>query len=62
MLAFYASSNINHTNTWWKDYPQIGRYINRVSDFLQRGEPVAEVAIYLPQHDIWAKMPIADTI
>lgn len=61
MLAFYASSNINHTNTWWKDYPQIGRYINRVSDFLQRGEPVAEVAIYLPQHDIWAKMPIADT-
>ena len=61
MLSFYASSNINHTNTWWKDYPLVSRYINRVSDFLQRGEPVAEVAIYLPQHDIWVKMPLADT-
>ena len=61
MLAFYASTNINHTNTWWKYYKMISIYINRVCDFMQRGKPVVSTAIYLPQHDIWAEMPIADT-
>lgn len=60
MLAFYASTNINHTNTWWKYYPQISTYINRVCDFMQRGRAVVTTAVYLPQHDIWAEMPIAD--
>ena len=61
MLAFYASSNINHTNTWWKDYPKVSRYINRVCDFMQRGHMVVNMAVYLPQHDIWAETPLADT-
>lgn len=61
MLSFYASTNINHTNTWWKHYKNISVYINRVCDFMQRGEAVVSTAIYLPQHDIWAEMPIADT-
>lgn len=60
MLAFYASTNMNHTNTWWKYYKIISVYINRVCDFMQRGKQVASTAIYLPQHDIWAEMPIAD--
>lgn len=59
-LAFYASSHICHTNPWWKYYKKVGRYINRVCDFLQRGEPVSEVCIYLPQHDIWAESPLGD--
>lgn len=61
MLAFYASTNINHTNTWWKYYKKISVYINRVCDFLQRGHAVVSTAVYLPQHDIWADMPLADT-
>lgn len=61
MLAFYASTNINHTNTWWKYYGKIGKYINRVCDFMQRGEMKISTAVYLPQHDIWAETPIADT-
>lgn len=61
MLAFYASTNINHTNTWWKHYGKISRYINRVCDFMQRGEMKISTAVYLPQHDIWAETPIADT-
>ena len=59
-MAFYASSHICHTNTWWKYYKNIGRYINRVCDFLQRGEPVSRICIYLPQHDIWAENPLGD--
>ncbi len=60
MLAFYASTNINHTNTWWKYYGLMGRYINRVCDFMQLGRPVVSTAVYLPQHDIWSEMPLAD--
>lgn len=61
MLAFYASTNINHTNTWWKYFPKISIYINRVCDFMQRGKMPITTAVYLPQHDIWAETPIADT-
>lgn len=59
-LSFYASSHICHTNPWWKYYGKIGLYINRVCDFLQRGEPVSDICIYLPQHDIWAESPLGD--
>lgn len=61
MLAFYASTNINHTNTWWKYFGKISKYINRVCDFMQRGKMPVTTAVYLPQHDIWAETPIADT-
>ena len=59
-LYFYASTNISHTNTWWHQYKIISKYINRVCEFMQRGEEVVTTAIYLPQHDIWAEMPLAD--
>lgn len=57
---FYASTQINYKNTWWPYYKELGRYINRVSDWLRKGEPVARIAIYLPQGDIWAENPLSD--
>lgn len=57
---FYASTNINHKNTWWKHYPKLGLYMNRVCEFLRRGETVIRTAVYLPQSDIWAENPISD--
>ena len=59
-LYFYASSTISHTNTWWKYYPPLALYMNRVSEFLQTGEPAADICIYLPQPDIWAENPLGD--
>jgi hypothetical protein len=58
--VFYASSVISHTNTWWEYYPEVSRYIQRVSAFLQRGSNYSEVAIYLPQNDIWADFPMSE--
>jgi len=58
--AFYASSLISHTNTWWKHYPPVAAYKARVSSMLQRGCNVAEVAIYIPQNDIWSQTPLAE--
>lgn len=57
---FYASSNINHKNTWWPFYKYVGAYINRVCDFLQRGKTKIKMAVYLPQADIWAENPLSD--
>ena len=51
---FYASTHINHTVPWWPLYRNLGDYIHRASEILRRGRPVAEVAVYLPQADIYA--------
>ena len=51
---FYASTHINHTLPWWDHYRHLADYIHRTSALLRVGQPVARVAIYLPQADIWA--------
>lgn len=51
---FYASTHINHTVPWWPLYRNLGDYIHRASAILRWGHPVAEVAVYLPQADIYA--------
>lgn len=58
--SFYASSQINHENTWWKHYPHMSDYIHRVCTFLQKGKTKVPLAIYLPQPDVWAENPMSD--
>lgn len=58
--AFYASSLISHTNTWWEYYPELAAYMQRVSSLLQEGRSVADVGIYIPQNDIWADTPMGE--
>ena len=57
---FYASTQLNHKNTRRPFYRHLGTYINRVSDFLQRGTVCAPLAVYLPQADVWAENPLSD--
>lgn len=57
---FYASTQLNHKNTWWPFYKHLGTYFNRVCDFLQRGKTRIKLAVYLPQADIWAENPLSD--
>ena len=35
--------------------PDVTRYLQRVSFLLRQGEPVADVAVYLPTSDAWAR-------
>ena len=58
--AFFASSHINHNNTYWECYPEFARYIQRMSALLRQGKHHCEVAIYLPQHDMWAENQLCD--
>jgi hypothetical protein len=58
--AFYASSHICHKNTYWPYYREFGAYIQRVSEFMRIGSHKCDVAIYIPQADIWAENPMCD--
>jgi hypothetical protein len=52
---FYASTEANHTNTWWRHYPYLARYVQRACALLQHGEAVNPVALYLPLADLYAQ-------
>jgi hypothetical protein len=53
--AFYASTEINHTQTWWKHYPHLAAYVRRASAVLRQGESVNPVLVYLPMADVYAE-------
>jgi hypothetical protein len=52
---FYAAGAFNDSNPWWIVMPDIARYLQRVSYLLRLGEPVADVAVYLPSSDALAR-------
>ncbi|MEN6533233.1 MAG: glycosyl hydrolase, partial [Bryobacteraceae bacterium] len=53
----YNGPILNHNQTWWPYFPLFGRYVQRVSYLLQQGRPVADVALYLPVGDAFARTP-----
>jgi hypothetical protein len=53
--VFYASTLINHNNTWWRHYPHLARYVQHASGVLRQGVAVNPVGVYLPLADVFAK-------
>jgi hypothetical protein len=53
--AFYASTEVNHTQTWWRHYPQLTRYVQRTCAVLREGVSVNPVLVYLPMADVYAE-------
>ncbi len=51
---FYAAAVFNRHNPWWIVMPDIAAYLQRVSWLLRQGEPVDDVALYLPTADAYA--------
>lgn len=51
---FYASASFNDHNPWFQVMPDIAKYLQRVSFLMRQGEPVRDVAIYLPTDDALA--------
>ncbi len=44
--AFYASTLINHNQTWWPHYPALAAYVTRMNYLMQSAQYVADVALY----------------
>jgi hypothetical protein len=51
---FYAAAVFNAHNPWWLVMPDITRYLQRISYLLRQGDPVTDVALYLPTADAYA--------
>ncbi|HEX5000735.1 MAG TPA: glycosyl hydrolase [Terriglobia bacterium] len=51
---FYAAGAFNDQNPWWIVMPDVTRYLQRVSFLMRQGQPVNDVAIYLPNDDAWS--------
>jgi hypothetical protein len=52
---FYASAAFGEKNPWWIAMPDVAAYCQRVSFMLRQGKPVNDVALYMPNHDAWAR-------
>jgi hypothetical protein len=53
---FYAAGALDDRNPWWPAMPELATYLSRLCWLLRQGEPVADVALYLPNQDLFATM------
>jgi hypothetical protein len=54
----YAASALNAHNPWFFAMPDLAKYLQRVSFALRQGEPANDVALLLPNDDIWASFKV----
>jgi len=50
----YAAAALNAHNPWFIAMPDLTRYLQRVSYVLRQGEPANDVALLLPNDDVWS--------
>ena len=53
---FYAAGALDDRNPWWPAMPELTRYLSRLCWLLRQGEAVADVALYVPNEDLFATM------
>src|SRR5215211_4392244 len=53
---FYAAGALDDRNPWWPAMPELAGYVSRLCWLLRQGEPVADVALYVPNEDLFATM------
>jgi len=52
---FYASVHFGPTNSFWKDFSALNRYVTRCQSFLQSGRSDNDVLLYFPIYDRWSE-------
>ena len=50
----YAAAALNAHNPWFTVMPELAGYLQRVSFALRQGKPANDVALLLPNDDVWA--------
>jgi hypothetical protein len=53
--AFYAAAVFNDHTPWWPVMPDVAKYFQRVSYLLRQGKPANDVAVFLPDDDVYAE-------
>ncbi len=54
----YAAAALNAHNPWFFAMPDLTRYLQRVSFALRQGKPANDVALLLPNDDVWATFKV----
>jgi hypothetical protein len=54
----YAAAALNAHNPWFPVMPDLTRYLQRVSFALRQGKPANDVALLLPNDDVWASFSV----
>jgi len=52
--AFYAAAVFNDHQPWWNVMPDMNAYLSRTSYLLRQGRPANDVAVLLPNDDVYA--------
>ncbi len=52
---FYASLELQPTNSYWPHFHALNEYVARCQSFLQAGKPDNDVLVYYPIHDAWTR-------
>ena len=52
--AFYAAAVFNDHQPWWNVMPDVNAYLSRTSYLLRQGRPANDVAVLLPNDDVYA--------
>nr|WP_267878127.1 glycosyl hydrolase [Duganella aceris] len=52
--AFYAAAVFNNHQPWWNVMPDVNAYLSRTSYLLRQGRPANDVAVLLPNDDVYA--------
>ena len=56
---FYAAGALDDRNPWWPAMPPLVRYLTRLCWLMRQGMPVADVLVYVPGQDVFARMGTA---
>ncbi|WP_256366832.1 glycosyl hydrolase [Acidobacterium sp. S8] len=54
----YAAAALNTHNPWFFVMPDLARYLQRVSFVLRLGRPANDMALLLPNDDVWASFKV----
>jgi hypothetical protein len=53
--AFYAAAVFNDHQPWWNVMPDVNAYLSRTSYLLRQGRPANDVAVLLPNDDVYSE-------
>jgi hypothetical protein len=52
---FYAAGVYDEKNPWWIVMPDLALYLQRMSHLMRQGQPANDVALYLPNSDVYSR-------
>ena len=56
---FYAAGALDDRNPWWPAMPALNAQLTRLCWLMRQGDPVADVAVYVPDEDLFATLGTA---